>query len=487
MTQQVSLPELNSWDADWSNLNILVTGIGVAGFSCADTLLEKGATVTVFDGSDPEKIKDSLQTLEIIGGKFTNDEAKVLRALSDYDLIVTSPGWPPYHKIFKVAAKHDIPIWGDVELAWRLHTRKGKKTAKWLLITGTNGKTTTTGMLESILHHAGLKAKAVGNIGFPILDAIREPEEYDVFAAELSSFQLHWSESVSAEAAVVLNIAADHLDWHGSEEEYIKAKAKIFNQVKIACIYNLEDPVTLKMVEQADVVEGARAVAFTKGTPERSMLGVVEDVLCDRAFLPNRQTHALELCTFADLGEPLASHTITNALAAAGLARAIDVEPAAIQAGLKNYRSSGHRIEKVAEIDGVTWINDSKATNSHAAAASLSAFEEIVWIAGGLAKGARYEDFISEHGHRLKAVILIGEDKSLLKVALTEKAPAVPIYETTASDGQEVMAQAVTKAKEAAVSGDVVLLAPAAASMDQFKTYADRGEKFAAEVEKLED
>ncbi|MFT4186433.1 MAG: UDP-N-acetylmuramoyl-L-alanine--D-glutamate ligase [Micrococcaceae bacterium] len=487
MTKQVSFPELNSWDADWSKLNVLVTGIGVAGFSCADTLLEKNARVTVFDGSNPEKIKDTLETLEIIGGKFINDEAELLDTLENYDLIVTSPGWPPHHKLFQAAAKHDIPIWGDVELAWRLRSRKGKKTAKWLLITGTNGKTTTTGMLESILHHAGLKAKAVGNIGFPILDAIREPEEYDVFAAELSSFQLHWSESVSAEAAVVLNIAADHLDWHGSEEEYIKAKAKIFNQVKIACIYNVEDSITLKMVEQADVVEGARAIGFTKGIPERSMLGVVEDVLCDRAFLAKRQTHALELCTFADLGEPLAPHTITNALAAAGLARALDIEPAFIQAGLKNYRSSGHRIEKVAEIDDVTWINDSKATNPHAAAASLSAFKNIIWIAGGLAKGARYEDLIAEHGHRLKTVILIGEDKTLLKAALTEKAPAVQIYETTASDGQEVMVQAVTKAQEIATSGDIVLLAPAAASMDQFKTYADRGEKFAAEVEKLGD
>ncbi|MFT4147877.1 MAG: UDP-N-acetylmuramoyl-L-alanine--D-glutamate ligase [Micrococcaceae bacterium] len=476
------LSHLTSWDSKWQGLKVLVTGLGVAGFSCADTLLELGAKVTVFDANalKNEKTSDRAQTLKIIGGVLLTDEKQTKLAIShsEFDLIVTSPGWPPHHELFQEAQQQGIPIWGDVELAWRVRERQGKKTAQWLIITGTNGKTTTTGMLESILQHAGLKAIAAGNIGTPILDAIREPVEYDVFACELSSFQLHWSQSISAEAAVVLNIAPDHIDWHGSQEEYALAKAKAYHQVKIACVYNVEDPVTRQMVENADVQEGARAIGFTKGSPAVGMLGVVGDVLCDRAFLKERRTSALELAKFEDLGKPLAPHTVTNALAAAALARAIDVPPAAVQAGLHNYRAGGHRMEHVATVNGIDWVNDSKATNPHAAAASLAAFDNIIWVAGGLPKGAQYQELISSFKNRLKAVILIGKDKTPLQLALQKEAPELPVYDTKSSERQDIMPEVIELAQKVAQSGDTVLLAPAAASMDQFESYEDRGNSF---------
>ena len=218
------------------------------------------------------------------------------------DLVVTSPGWRPDQALLAAAARAHIPVWGDVELAWRLREREGRKTADWLAITGTNGKTTTVGLTESMLQAAGLKAIAVGNVGTPILDALRDPVDYDVFAVELSSFQLHWSHSVSPVASVCLNVAEDHVDWHGSYASYLADKAKVYANTQKACIYNAEQIETERMVEDADVVEGCRAVGFTTLTPAISMLGVVEGLLVDRAFIAERKDSAAELASIADLG-----------------------------------------------------------------------------------------------------------------------------------------------------------------------------------------
>ncbi|MUU70046.1 UDP-N-acetylmuramoyl-L-alanine--D-glutamate ligase [Pseudarthrobacter sp. GA104] len=509
MTVSPRLQELVSWDSDWAGLRVAVTGIGVSGFAAADTLIELGARVVVVDAATSDTAKAHAETLKIVGAAdvLLGDDAVTRLPKIDGklpELIVTSPGWRPDQALLAAAARAHIPVWGDVELAWRVRVREGRKTADWLAITGTNGKTTTVGLTESMLRAAGLKAIAVGNVGTPILDAIRDPVEYDVFAVELSSFQLHWSESLSPVASVCLNVAEDHVDWHGSYDSYLADKAKVYERTQKACLYNAEQIETERMVENADVVEGCRAVGFTTLTPAISMLGVVEGLLVDRAFIEERRDSAAELASMADLGAIAPRHMVANALAAAGLVRAYGVEPRAVRQGIQDYVPGNHRIQPVARHNGVLWINDSKATNPHAAAASLAAFSNVIWIAGGLSKGVTYDDLVREHAHRLKAVVLIGTDTSALAGALSRHAPDVPVIQPAAGDteqvqtaatdgiqagsplaGKPVMARAVASAAQLAGSGDTVLMAPAAASMDQFSSYAHRGDTFIEAVREL--
>ena len=510
VTVSPRLQNLVSWDSDWAGLRVAVTGIGVSGFAAADTLIELGARVVVVDAATSETARAHADTLKIVGAADVLLGPDAVTRIPRIDgelpeLIVTSPGWRPDQALLAAAARAHIPVWGDVELAWRVRVREGRKTADWLTITGTNGKTTTVGLTESMLRAGGLKAIAVGNVGTPILDAIRDPVEYDVFAVELSSFQLHWAESVSPVASVCLNVAEDHVDWHGSYDSYLADKAKVYERTQKACIYNAEQVETERMVENADVVEGCRAVAFTTLTPAVSMLGVVEGLLVDRAFIEERKDSAAELAAMTDLGALAPRHMVANALAAAALVRAYGVEPKAVRQGIQDYIPGDHRIQPVARMNGVLWINDSKATNPHAASASLSAFSNVVWIAGGLSKGVTYDDLVREHAHRLKAVVLIGTDTSALREALQRHAPDVPVIEPGPGDtegvqtaaapggtqagssgnGEQVMARAVASAARLAGSGDTVLMAPAAASMDQFSSYAHRGDTFIEAVREL--
>ncbi|NUP74962.1 MAG: UDP-N-acetylmuramoyl-L-alanine--D-glutamate ligase, partial [Sinomonas sp.] len=238
--------------------------------------------------------------------------------------------------------------------------------------------------------------------------------------------------------------------------------------------------------------EGCRAIGFTTGVPGLSMLGVVEGLLVDRAFIAERRDHAAELASIHDLGKIAPRHTVANALAAAALARAYGIEPVAVREGLRNYLPGDHRIQPVATLGGVDWVNDSKATNPHAASASLAAFGSVVWIAGGLSKGVTYDELVASNASRLKAVVLIGVDSSELAAALARHAPNVPVIpvepgETGGerSNGASIMEEAVARADGAAASGDTVLMAPAAASMDQFASYAQRGEAFIDAVRRL--
>jgi UDP-N-acetylmuramoylalanine--D-glutamate ligase len=377
-------------------------------------------------------------------------------------------------------------VWGEVELAWRL--RDPQHPAPWLAVTGTNGKTTTVQMLQSILRAAGLRAAAVGNVGLPIVEAVMDPEPYDVLAVELSSFQLHYTHSMSAQAAVVLNIAEDHLDWYDDEpdgptgmESYAADKARIYERVQLACVYNQADPATEDMVAEADVVEGARAVGFTLGMPPPGSLGVVEDLLVDRAFIEERATSAAELCTLDDLASH-APHFVANALAAAALARAHGVSQQAVRDGLRAFRPDGHRIALVAESEGVAWVDDSKATNPHAAQSSLRAYESVVWVAGGLAKGARFDGLVEAARDRLRGVVLLGQDRHVIADALSRHAPDVPVIDVGADETGDPMERVVDAAAGLARSGDTVLLAPGCASMDMFANYGARGDAFAAAV-----
>jgi UDP-N-acetylmuramoylalanine--D-glutamate ligase len=244
----------------------------------------------------------------------------------------------------------------------------------------------------------------------------------------------------------------------------------------------LSDSATEKMVENADVIEGARAIGFGTGLPARSQVGFVEDILCDRAFLDDRGNSALEIATLDDLAQigVLTPHLMANAAAATALARSYGVAPEDIRTALRNFKLDAHRIELIAERDGISFIDDSKATNPHAAAASLNSFENIIWIVGGLLKGVDISDLVAKYSKRLKAAVVIGADRQPVLEALASYAGGVEVKEI--SDQENVMHDAVAAALKLAKAGDTVLLAPAAASMDQFKDYEDRGKQFADQV-----
>ena len=475
------LEELVSWHSDWKDLRVGVIGLGVTGFSVADTLAELGAKLLVVaQKAEP----DLVDILDVIGVEHLIGEAAagVPQQLKDLDpeLIVTSPGVRPDSEILTWAIERGIPILVDIELAWRLRD-KTDRVAEWLCITGTNGKTTTTQLTTAMLEAGGLRAVAVGNIGNPILDAIRDPEGFDALVVELSSFQLHYVSGLEPHSAVVLNLADDHLDWHGGFENYRDTKAKIYQNTKYSCVYNVQDAATETMVELADVREGARAIGFTLGAPGRSQVGYVEDLLVDRAFLEDRANTALELARIEDIEQigVVTPHLLANVAAASALARSIGVEPVDIRDAIRTFRLDGHRIQLIADRGGVRWIDDSKATNPHAAAASLASFESVVWIVGGLLKGVEIDELVKTYAGKLRAAVVIGADREAVLSALAANAPDAPALEVTATDGEAVMRAAVELAGAAAQPGDTVLLAPAAASMDQFQDYADRGNKFA--------
>jgi UDP-N-acetylmuramoylalanine--D-glutamate ligase len=483
------LDSLTSWSADWRGLRVVVLGLGVTGFAAADTLLELGAEVLVVAETAGDLRR---QMLDVIGGRFVehdgSDEIPPELAAFDAELVIVSPGFGLDHPLVAWASAGGIPIWGDIELAWRLRDKIGRP-AEWIAVTGTNGKTTTVQLATHLLVAGGLRAVPAGNIGVPVLDAIRDPDGFDVIVVELSSFQLHWMPrtgpgAISPLASVCLNVADDHLDWHGSREAYERAKATVYANTKLACIYNRADLATMRMVEDAEVQEGCRAVGFGLDTPGPSDLGMVDGIIIDRAFHEDRQHSALELTTRGELAAVgLASpHMLANVLAASALARCIGVSAEVMSGALATFHIDHHRTEVIASGGGVVWVDDSKATNSHAADASLRSYGSVVWIVGGLLKGVDLSVLVESHASRLRAVVVIGLNRKPVVEALARHAPHVPVFEVVATETGEVMPEAVRAAADVAVSGDTVLMAPAAASMDQFIDYADRGTRFASAV-----
>ncbi|MEU3286947.1 UDP-N-acetylmuramoyl-L-alanine--D-glutamate ligase [Streptomyces longwoodensis] len=467
---------------DWQGKHVTVAGLGVSGVPAAKVLHGLGARVTVVNDGDDARAREQAAALEALGVTVRLGDGATLP--EGTELVVTAPGWQPDKPLFLAAERAGVPVWGDVELAWRLRgTVPGKPVAPWLCVTGTNGKTTTTQMLASILRAAGLRTAAVGNIGVSLLDAVLGEEPYDVLAVELSSYQLHWAPSLRAHSAAVLNLAPDHLDWHGSMEAYARDKGRVYEGNQVACVYNVADKATEDLVREADVEEGCRAIGFTLGTPGPSQLGVVDGILVDRAFVENRRESAQELAEVSDVNPP-APHNIANALAAAALARAFGVPPQAVRDGLRAFTPDAHRIAHVADVNGVAYVDDSKATNTHAAEASLAAYGSIVWIAGGLAKGATFDELVARSAGRLRGVVLIGADRALIREALARHAPEVPVVDLDRTD-TGAMLQAVQEAARLAQPGDTVLLAPACASMDMFANYNKRGDAFAEAVREL--
>ncbi len=479
------MSELDRLDrqTSWSGVRSLVVGIGASGFAAADTLLHLGARVTVLAESANDRQREKATLLEVLGAEVRIGPGASTSLPDGVDLVVTSPGVPPSAPILLAASGRDVPVWGEVELAWRL--RDPDRPGVWLGVTGTNGKTTTVQMLDTILRADGLRSVACGNVGLPVVEAVMDPTPYDVYAVELSSFQLHYTSSMAAHAAAVLNIAEDHLDWYPSMRAYAADKGRIYERVRSACVYNVEDAETERLVREADVVEGARAVGFTLGTPGVGMVGVVEDVLADRAFVEEREHSAAELCSLDDLASG-APHFVADALAAAALARSVGVATTSVRDGLRSFVPDGHRIAEVAEVAGVRYVDDSKATNPHAASSSLQAYDPVVWVAGGLAKGATFDELVTAVAPRLRGVVLLGRDRAAIAAALSRHAPDVRVIDVDGDD-TSVMDRVVGAAAGLAMPGDTVLLAPGCASMDMFANYGARGDAFAEAVHRLRD
>jgi UDP-N-acetylmuramoylalanine--D-glutamate ligase len=492
--------------ADLAGRAVVVAGLGITGQSVSSLLASQGASVTALDSRDDAERRDIADRLAKEGVAARLGPAQLGPGASvpqGTSLVVTSPGLRPDTPLLASAVAAGIEVIGDVELAWRLRPElPGGGRQQWLAITGTNGKTTTVRMLAAMLAAAGHRSIAAGNVGTPILDVVTDPEPYEVVAVELSSFQLYWSATIRPLAAVVLNLAPHHLDWHDDLASYAAAKAKVFAPGTIA-IYNAEDPATVAMADAA-ASKAARLVGFRLGQPHAGELGVADGWLADDAFASASQASASETSasptgagqargTAVRLApvsavRPAAPHNVADALAAAALARAYGDQAASIAGGLASFVPEPHRISLVRQIDGVAFVDDSKASNPAAAAASLASFPSVVWVAGGLFRGS--EDalggIVAAAAPRLRAAVLIGTDRATFARALARHAPNVPVMELSGTD-TGVMDQAVARAAAAARRGDTVLLAPAAQSFDMFRDYPARGDAFAAAVRRLAD
>lgn len=475
---------------------VLVAGAGISGRAVIGPLHDVGARVTVTDTSP-----DALARCAELGAEtvLLDELTGTPGAVADFAVVVTSPGFRPDSPILSAAAGAGIPVWGDIEFSWHVD-RAGiyGPARRWLVVTGTNGKTTTTSMLHSILQAAEIPSVACGNIGLPVLDALRaQSPRAEVLAVELSSFQLYWAPSVRPEAGVVLNIAEDHLDWHGGMAGYVEAKARALTGT--VGVVGLDDAAAAKLVKSS---RAQRTIGFRLGEPGPDELGVSDGHLVDRAFGDGVRLAPVDGIV------PAGPAGIADASAAAALARAVGVEPAAVARGLAAHVVGPHRGAGVGVFGGVEFVDDSKATNPHAAGPSILAHERVVWVAGGLLKGASVDDLVVEVAHRLVGVVLLGRDATQIADALARHAPDVPVVQVETGDdagvnpveqavshgqvgarrvilpsgtkGDTVMGTVVREAAAMASPGDAVVLAPAGASLDMFTSYGHRGDSFAA-------
>jgi UDP-N-acetylmuramoylalanine--D-glutamate ligase len=460
--------EIGGEGSSWAGRRVCVTGVGISGAAAARALVARGAAVTVVDGSDRPVAQERAAALRAVG---VTVQLGVTNALPPgTDLVVTSPGWRPDQPLLVAAAQAGVPVWGEIELAWQLRD----PAVPWLGVTGTNGKTTTVQMLEAMLVASGARAVAAGNVGLPLVDVVTADPPYDVIAVEVSSFQLHWTSTVEFTAAAVLNVAPDHIDWHGSLDAYAADKALAWRGRGLVVV-NDDDAAARELAASAG--PGRTVRGFTLGGPRPGQLGVLDGMLVD-----SDDAHT----PLAEIGDvrPAAPHNVANALAAAALARAYGVAAVDVGEGLRGFHPGGHRIALVATAGGVAYVDDSKATNPHAAAASLQAFGPVVWVAGGLAKGATFDALVEQTAGRLRGVVLIGVDRGLIAQALARHAPDVPVVDVAGTD-TGAMDDVVRAAAALARPGDTVLLAPACASMDMFRDYAARGDAFAAAARRL--
>lgn len=508
---QARVGALASWHHDWSGLRVAVAGHGPVSFAVADTLVELGARVRVISGgSDAER--DRL--LEVIGAErfVAADPAAQLADLTAFDpeLLIAVPELRLDHPLTTWAEGHGVTVWGDVELAWRLRD-KTTRIADWICITGTNGKSTAAQLTAHMLAAGGLRVAPAGDEHTPILDPLRDPQGYDVIVVELSGHQLARLGEISPYASACLNFAEDHIDWHGSVGNAWAAKSRVYANTQVACVYNRADPSTERMVEEADVVEGARAISFGLDSPPPSGFGIVEGILVDRGFHADRVGEAYELVTVEELSEHslAAPHTAQNVLAAAALARSRGVSPGEIAQAVLSFVPAPHRTQQLGERAGLQWVDDSSATNAHAADAALRTVRDVVWILGGTPTSVSLDSLIAAHVSRLRGAVVIGAEREATLAALRSHLGDRPVVEITAADAADaadaagqadaadrdtadsdaparIMAAAVAAAVEIGAPGDTVLFSPAAAPTDQFASAVERGLRFQAAVTELE-
>jgi len=452
------LPLDMSYVSDLEGKKCLVVGAGVTGRAVEKALKKFGALPILFD----ERVQSNSGVVDQIPDSI--------------ELAIISPGWRIDHPAILKLKQAGVEMISEVDFAWKIKEVLAPK-QRWVGLTGTNGKTTTIKMIESIFKSAKVNGAACGNVGQTVIESVIREQPYDFLALELSSFQIQWSDLPQYEAVAILNIAEDHIDWHGSFNSYAGAKLKLLNHGKRS-IVNKSDPELFKRVSNNSVTW------FSLDTPLPGELGIVENLLVDRAFSPST-TQANEIAEIVDV-TPTVPHNVLNALAAAAIALSVDISYSAIKEGLKNFSTDHHRMELVISKNEISWIDDSKATNPHAAIASLLSYFNVIWIAGGLAKGASMDELVQRTASRIKTVILIGKDRELIAQAFLRHSPKTEIIQVDLkSDGRELMLDVVKQAIKIAKAGDTVLLAPACASMDQFESYVDRGNSFSNAVKAL--
>lgn len=450
----------------WQGEKVLVIGLGKSGIAAAAELSRRGAVVTACDRKilDGDELTALARTgVELVMGRYPQ-----LSSLNP-GLIVVSPGVPLTERPLRDAVKHNIPVWSEIELAYRLMAPETSIVA----VTGTNGKTTTVSLCGHIFKEAGLPTVVSGNIGSPLVKDIGTAARGSYIICEVSSFQLETARSFRPKVAVILNITPDHLDRHGSMENYVAAKEKIliYQQPEDFTILNYDDILTrnLSLRTKAKVLFFSTRVPLDKGAYVKDgiiycNMGHGEVRICPREKLPLRGIHNLENCMAALLA-----------------ALSIGIPAENITRSLGTFLGVPHRMEPVAEINGVLYINDSKGTNPEATIKALTAYSNpLILIAGGKSKGNDFNRLADTMVGRVKYLILMGESARTLEKA-AKKVGLKDIY--FAPD----LRTAVKEAASTAVPGDVVMLSPACASWDMFNNYEERGDLFKSLVYKLKD
>jgi UDP-N-acetylmuramoylalanine--D-glutamate ligase len=444
---------------------VAVYGLGKSGLSACRLLLREGAQVVAIDARMPGEIPEAA---ELNVRLFR--EGDVARALEGVELLVVSPGVPLSKPELQAARDGGVTVWGEVELASQLLPE-----GPLLGITGTNGKSTTTALTGEIFSRSGKRTFVGGNLGRPLTDAALDDRPFGAYVVELSSYQLEGIVETRLRGAALLNLTPDHLDRYESFQAYGAAKARIFLNQKDGdfAVVNADCPDTLRLAQGAKVP----VYGFTMtGKPASSGIAL--------AGLAVAKGEGFSF-TF-ERGKPYlvqtpslrGAHNLQNAMAAALLARLSGLSPDEIQAGISQYPGLPHRLERVRLLDGVEWVNDSKATNVESTLVALKAFEgERVWlIAGGKGKGAPYLPLVEASKGRVKGVLTVGQDALAIEAAFRGGFGVHPC---------ETLERAVEAARGLATDGDVVLLSPACASLDQFKNFEHRGETFRALVRAL--
>ncbi len=443
---------------DWTDKRVLVLGLGESGRSAARFLAERGARVVAVDERSGDAL-DAISSLPASVELHLGRELPSPSEMDDYDLVVPSPGIP-VHRWHRTRAQ----VAGDIELAGR-HLQ-----VPITAVTGTNGKSTTVALLEALLRAAGLRATAAGNLGLPALELVGEP--LDVAVLEVSSFQLESAPGFAPHVAAVLNVTPDHLDRHGDLETYAATKARLLahQTPDDFAVLNVDDPLVAAMADgtEAQVVRISTRGAPAGGPGRHAWIDGGVAVLADEQGLTRIPLDGLRLA---------GRHNLENVLAALAITWCLGADVARAATALASFTGLPHRCEVVARHDAVTWVDDSKATNVGAAARALAAFAEpIVWIAGGRTKGADLAELAPVAKAHARLALLIGEAAAELETVLEG---------AVACERAETLERAVERAAELAKPGDVVLLAPACASFDQFTSFEARGDAFRHSVERV--